>query len=409
MSLYEVLGVEREASVEDIRRAYKDLAKVNHPDRGGDAEKFKKIQEAHEVLSDEGKRRMYDLTGSTEEGAGGGGMAAGGIPFEFMGGMGPFGMPGVQFDIGSMFGGIFGGGGGPGGGPNNRRRGGKGPNKHSDIGLRLADFYAGREIKLKFNQSRRCEGCGGGGAEKSEPCGPCGGRGVRAQVRMIGPGMMAQTMAPCDVCSGDGKRVLAVCKRCHGKKFVEREKELVIRIKPGMAEGQTMVFPGECSDSAEYDAPGDVVLTLKRADTPQGEVDAWEWVSGAKSGATGSDLWIRTRVSFAESVLGFSKVLLGHPSGKQMPVRWRGGPLVHGAVLKAPNWGMPLKTEEPVAYGVCYIQVFVDAPEAREWSAEDRATLQKILGAPVDTIDAEDVIQLLPSSLESKTRADTSV
>jgi DnaJ homolog subfamily A member 2 len=413
-SLYETLGVERDASVEEIRRAYKDLAKVHHPDRGGDPEKFKKIQEAHEVLSDEGKRRMYDVTGSVEGAAEGphGGMAAGGIPFEFMRGMGPFGMPGVQFDIGSMFGSMFGGGGGPGGpgGPGGRRRGGKGPNKHSDIALNLADFYNGRDIKLKFNQSRRCEGCGGSGAEKSEPCGPCGGRGVRARVQMIGPGMVAQSMGPCDVCSGDGKRVLQTCKRCHGKKFVEREKELTVAIKPGMHEGQALTFAGECSDSAEYDTPGDVVLTLKRADPPQSEVDAWEWRGGA-------DLWIRIRITFAESVLGFTKTLLGHPSGKQLPVRWRGGPLVHGAVLQAPDWGMPRKESSSIrsdgtdmpnktgsGHGVCYIQVFVAPPEAREWSPEDRSMLQKILGAPVDTMDTADVIQLAASSLESKMR-----
>jgi molecular chaperone DnaJ len=110
MSLYDVLGVSKSANTDEIRKAYKDLAKQLHPDRGGDPEKFKAIQQAHEILCDEQKRRQYDMTGSTEEG---GGMTAGGVPFEFMGGMGPFGMPGVSFDFGSMFGGLggmFGGG-----------------------------------------------------------------------------------------------------------------------------------------------------------------------------------------------------------------------------------------------------------------------------------------------------------
>ena len=107
--LYAKLGVEREASTEEIRRAYKDLARVNHPDRGGDAEKFKAIQEAHEVLSDDERRKMYNMTGSVQENAGqvGGGFPGGGHPFNFMGGMGPFGMPGVQFDMGGMFGNMF--------------------------------------------------------------------------------------------------------------------------------------------------------------------------------------------------------------------------------------------------------------------------------------------------------------
>lgn len=225
--LYSVLGVEKGASTEEIRKAYKTLAREKHPDRGGDAEAFKAVQQAHEVLSDDGKRRMYDMTGSID-GEGGHpdmGMAAGGIPFSFMGGMGPFGMPGVSFDFGNMFSGIFGGQGGP-----PRSRPGKGPNKHSDIGLRLADFYNGKEIKLRFNQSRKCGTCGASGAEKTESCGACGGRGVRTSARMIGPGMIAQSTGPCDVCSGEGKRVLKPCMTCHGKRFQEREKSWLSRL-----------------------------------------------------------------------------------------------------------------------------------------------------------------------------------
>lgn len=394
MSLYERLGLDKSASVEEIRRAYKDLAKQKHPDRGGDPEEFKQIQEAHEILTDEQRRRMYDLTGSTnEQGGPGGGMAAGGIPFEFMRGMGPFGMPGVAFDIGSMFGGMFGGGGpGPGPGGNRRPRHPKGPNKHHDIGLNLQDFYNGRDIKLKFNQARKCDGCKGSGAAEggTEACGPCGGRGVRTHTQMIGPGMMAQQTGPCDACGGDGRRVLRPCKICHGKKYVEREKILDIQIRPGMREGQTLVFAGECSDSAEYDQPGDVVLTLRRADQPTADVDCWEW--------RGNDLWIRKRVSFAESVIGFKRTLEGHPSGKTLVVGWRKGALVHGATLQAPGWGMP--TAE--GHGTCFVQIWVDTPATREWNAEEREKLRELLGGEVQTMDSEDVVPLEPSSLDSR-------
>ena len=403
-SLYEVLGVEKGASVDEIRRSYKDLARQTHPDRGGDAEKFKKIQQAHEVLSDEGKRRMYDMTGSVDGNGGGGmdeatgGMAAGGIPFEFMRGMGPFGMPGVSFDFGSMFNGMFGGGGGPQGGRGGPRAG-KGPNKHSDIGLTLADFYKGRELKLKFNQSRRCEGCGGVGAEKSESCGPCSGRGIRMVTQMLGPGMIAQSQVRCDVCSGEGKRVLKACTECHGRKFKEREKELTVQIKPGMHDGQTLTFAGECSDTTEFEAPGDVVLTLKRVDGasagpegPEGPEGKWEW--------KGVDLWVRLRIPFAESVLGFHATIEGHPSGTPLRVEWYGGPLVHGSVLQAAAKGMP----DGQAYGVCYIQVLVSPPEARAWTAEECEKLRGIFGLPAPTEQgAADVVQLTPHSLESKT------
>lgn len=364
-SLYETLGVDRGASVEEIRKAYKAAAREKHPDRGGDAEAFKAIQQAHEVLSDEGKRRMYDMTGSVDEnGPPDGGMAAGGIPFSFMGGMGPFGMPGVSFDFGNMFQGIFGGG--PGGGPGGRRtRPGKSPNKHSDIGLRLADFYNGRELKLTFNQSRKCGTCGGSGAEKTEACGPCGGRGLRTMTRMIGPGMMAQSTGPCDVCGGEGKRVMKMCSGCQGRRFVEREKELVIGIKPGMHDGQTLVFPGECSDTADFEEPGDVVLTLRRADTDSN----WEW--------RGTDLYTKVRVSFGEAILGFRREIPGHPSGSPLVVQWNGGPITHLTMLKAEGKGMPLSAG---GHGVAHIEVHVDAPEPRQWNDEERAQLSTLFG-----------------------------
>jgi DnaJ-class molecular chaperone len=385
--LYERLGVSRGASTDEIRRAYKDLARVKHPDRGGDADEFKKIQEAHEVLADDDRRRVYDATGATSEDALP--RTAGGIPFQFMGGMGPFGMPGVAFDMGDMFGHIFGGG----SGGARRPRAPRGPNKHHDIGLALTDFYRGKEIKLRFNQARRCGSCNGSGAETTEQCGACKGSGVRTTLRQIGPGMMAQTRSPCDVCSGEGTRTMKVCRGCNGKRYAEREKQLDIKIEPGMSEGTQITFAGECSDGAEFEAPGDVVLTLRRSDAGVGELDEYEW--------RGDDLSIRKQISYAESLLGFTIALDNHPGGARR-LRWGGGPLIHGAVLRYDGGGMPRRGG---GYGTLYVQVMIAPPPTTPWGAEDIARLRAIFGGAAESLVNEgDSEPLTVHSAESALR-----
>jgi DnaJ-class molecular chaperone len=380
--LYKRLGISRGASVDEIKKAYRTLAREHHPDKGGDPEAFKGIQEAHEVLSDERRRQIYDMTGSVNEngGPGGGGpggmagMAAGGVPF-FMSQMGPFGMPNVSFDMSDLLNGMFGGG-GP-GGPS-RRRGGRGPNKQHDVGLRLEQFYKGTNIKLNFNQARRCGTCNATGAESTETCGGCGGAGFRMMQQQMGPGMIIQSRRPCDVCNGDGKRTIRVCKGCQGKKFIEKEKHLDIKVTPGMSEGETLTFEGECSDTLEYDTPGDVLLTLKIAS--DGSTPRYEW--------QGADLIYRHTVTFTESILGFELTLADHPSGDSPKYSWRSGPLIHGAVLKMMGGGMPRRDG---TFGVLHIQIFVEPPPTVAWSTEDAAKLAAVLGAPSIGIMAEGV------------------
>jgi DnaJ family protein A protein 2 len=374
MSLYERLSLDKGCSPEEIKKSYHKLSKVHHPDKGGDPEKFKEIQHAYEILSDDEKRQLYDTTGS--EGGGGGGPfpgAMGGMPFGF-GGM-PFG------DLGAMFGGMFGGG--P-MGRQQQRKAARGPDKAQDIPLSLRDFYVGREIQIKFHQQRGCQLCSASGSLKTEVCGGCRGQGMKMMMRQIGPGMMQQSVQPCGDCNGEGKRVLQVCHECSGKKYKGQEKVLTVKIEPGMAHGEKLRFDGQCSDAPEYERPGDVIITLMRT-TAGGSVvggsanEEFDW--------QGNDLHLTHSVKLSSALLGFTFAVQGHPSGKTITLSWAGGPLTHDAALVAKGLGMPVKGRKG-DYGdlIVHIVVAVSAAEKREgWSADQRAALRKLFPDWVET------------------------
>jgi DnaJ family protein A protein 2 len=376
MSLYEKLSLDKGCSPEEIKKSYHKLSKVHHPDKGGNPEKFKEIQHAYEILSDDEKRQMYDTTGS-EGGNNGGGPFPGGMPFGFggMGGM-PFG------DLGAMFGGMFGGG--PMGQRQQQRKAARGPDKAQDIPLSLRDFYVGREIQIKFHQQRGCTLCSASGSLKTEVCGGCRGQGMKMMMRQIGPGMMQQSVQPCSDCNGEGKRVLQVCHECGGKKYKGQEKVLTVKIEPGMAHEEKLRFDGQCSDSPEYERPGDVIITLMRTTAGDSMISGsapenFDW--------QGNDLHLTHSVKLSSALLGFTFAVQGHPSGKTITLSWAGGPLTHGAVLIAKGLGMPVKGRKG-DYGdlIVHIVIAVSAAEKREgWSADQRASLRKLFPDWVET------------------------
>lgn len=359
MSLYECLGVNKSASDEEIHKAYKKLSLIHHPDKGGDPEKFKEINHAREVLGNPDRRSHYDMTGSDDES--GGGMGAGGINLaEMFGGGMPFGFGGGGGGgLGGIFGEMFGGG----GGRRQRQKAQRGPDKSHDIPLSLADFYKGREIQIKFHQQRGCGLCKASGALKSESCSGCKGQGMKVILRQLGPGMIQQMVQPCNDCNGEGKRVTQVCHECNAKKYKVQEKVLNAKIVPGMTDGEKLRFPGECSDSADYEHPGDVILNLMRTESLD-----YEW--------QGSDLHINHSVSLKESLLGFNVKLDNHPSGKEISMTWGGGTLKHDGVLVAKGLGMPVRGSSG-EFGDLFIHVDVMG-KISEWTDEQRGLLQKV-------------------------------
>ena len=242
---YEVLGVARTATDEDLKKAYRRAAMKHHPDRNpGDkaAEAaFKECKEAYEVLSDGGKRRMYDQHGHAafEHGMGGGNAGPG---FHDVGDI-----------FGDIFGNIFGGGGGR-----------QAPRRGADVGyvmeLDLEDAVAGIEKRIEIPTLAECEPCKGSGSEdgKIDTCATCHGRG---QVRMQrGPFAM---QAPCPHCGGAGKTIANPCKECDGNGRVEEEKTLSVKIPAGVDNGDRIRLAGEGEAGPAGTPAGDLYVEVR--------------------------------------------------------------------------------------------------------------------------------------------------
>ena len=258
---YEVLGINKGASADEIKKAYRALAKKYHPDMNPgdkDAEvKFKEVNEAYAVLSDEEKKRIYDQYGHAglDGSAGFGGAGAGG----FSGGFSNFDFG----DIGDIFSSFFGGGASS--GSSSRRNG---PIRGEDIAYRITLSFEeaafGCKKDISYNRIERCSDCGGSGAEKgtsAETCPQCHGTGqIRVtQKTMLG---MMQTTRPCDACRGTGKIIKTPCKNCNGKGYVKVTKKLSISIPAGIDDGERVGVTGQGNEGRNGGSAGDLVIVV---------------------------------------------------------------------------------------------------------------------------------------------------
>lgn len=261
---YKILGVEKDATPDQIKKAYRKIAIKYHPDKWGDApeaerkgaeEKFKKAAEAYSVLSDADKRSRYDQFG--EAGVNGG-----------AGGFGSFGGQGMDInDIFSNFGDIFGDiFGGMGGG-----RRGRGPVRHKGGDLRLKvklslnDIDKGITKKFKVRKNIVCTECGGSGCASGhspETCPECGGSGVVTSVQRTMFGMMQQQHA-CPRCQGEGVIISHKCSKCHGEGVVSGEEIVEINIPAGVAEGMIINAPGKGHAAKRNGIPGDIQVLIE--------------------------------------------------------------------------------------------------------------------------------------------------
>ncbi len=261
---YAALGVPKTASADEIKKAFRKLAHQHHPDKkGGNEAKFKEINTAYQVLSDQQKRQQYDQFGSNFDQAGGGaGAGGGGFNWQgFSGGQG-FNQGNINVDdLGDIFGDFFGGGG------RSARR--AGPRPGSDLEFVTAiDFREavfGVEKTLRFEKKLPCSRCDGKGAEpgsKVSTCQTCKGNGQVEQMQRTFLGAM-RSVVTCPTCNGEGKTTDKPCTKCHGRAIEQGVKELKVKIPAGIDDGQTIRLSGEGEPGTRGAVAGDLLLTIQ--------------------------------------------------------------------------------------------------------------------------------------------------
>ena len=269
---YEVLGVNKNATDEELKKAYRKLAKKYHPDANPDnkkeaEEKFKEVNEAYETLSDPQKRRMYDQFGHNgPQGFGGGS------------GQGPFGQGGYYSysssgfdgfddfgDLGDIFSSIFGGG--FGGRSSSRKQ--NGPRKGADLNLRMEitfeQAFSGVEKEITVTRNETCDNCHGTGAKPGTSvtkCTTCNGTGQVTQVQNTILGQM-QTRRTCTVCHGTGEIIKEPCEVCHGNGTVRKQPRIKVKIPAGIDDNQTVVLRGEGEPGEKGGPKGDLYITVR--------------------------------------------------------------------------------------------------------------------------------------------------
>jgi len=286
---YEVLGLERSASQDEIKKAYRKLAKKYHPDLNpGDVEaerQFKEVNEAYEILSDENKKARYDQFGfagvDPNYGAGAGGAYGGG--FDFGG------------DFGDIFSSFFGGGFGGGFGGTTARRNGpqKGQTLRATVRLTFEEAAFGCEKEVEISRIETCSTCGGNGCAEGhspETCSTCRGTGS-VQVQTRTPfGVMSSTQ-PCSACGGSGKIIRNPCPTCKGKAAVRRNKKITVKVPKGINDGQAISMPNQGHAGRNGGPNGDLLIGV-------------EIIPHAYFVREENDVYYNHNISFTQAALG---------------------------------------------------------------------------------------------------------
>lgn len=344
---YQDLGIDKNATTEDVKAAFRRLAMEHHPDKGGDPEKFKKANEAYQVLSDESKRAQYDRYGSVPEGAAGGFNGFNGQGFNIN-----------VDDLGDIFGGLGGIFGGMGGQTQRRRSGGR--DIQIDAKVNFLDAVFGTDYEVELMKPVHCSHCKASGGEpgsKQTACSVCRGSGQVVQARNTMFGVF-QTTGTCSSCHGAGKKFDRACSICHGSGVVRERKKMVVRIPAGVDDGNTIRVTGEGEAGERGSASGDLFVRIRvRRDDRFNRVD--------------DNILSEASVSFSDAALGATvsvetvdgKVGLKIPAGTQP-----------GTVLKLKSRGIPHLRSD--GRGDHLVTVSVEVP--RKLSKKQKQLLEEL-------------------------------
>jgi len=325
---YKVLGVNQDASKDEIKKAFKKLAMQYHPDRPqGDEKKFKEINEAFQVLGDEKKRQQYDQFGADFEQQGGFG---GGMNWEdFMnaarGGGGGFGGFNVNgFDLGDLFGDLFGSSFGFSGGSRGPRQE-RGRDIQVDVQISLKEAAFGLDKEVSLRKQGKCDVCRGTGGEpgaKMDVCPTCKGKGQVVQVRQTMLGAM-QTVSTCPTCKGRGEFPSKKCAHCGGDGILMKQENIKFKIPAGIDDGQSIRLQGKGEAAPHGGISGDLYVHV-RVKPERGFY------------REGADLYTESEINFSQAVLGDKievetiegpvklVVPAGTPAGQLIRMRGRG-------------------------------------------------------------------------------------